>query len=384
MTSLAQQLDSTDSAALPRADYPRRRPFMTRGGLRRARPIPTGGEALVRVGDHVESGARVARGAREMRATVIDLAASLGVDGDAARYLTRAVGDEVAQGEALAERRALGGLQRRAVRAPFSGRLAHVSEHTGLAYLVPPSAEQTVLAHLTGRVVAVDERAVTIEGSAFAVTARAGAGPAVAGVLMVAEALERLPRDVAGAIVACGFPVNEATVRALLDGGAAAIVAATVEEETLERLGWDDAFWARAGTPPPAPPATLLALSFSAAPPAGVWEALRALAGRPASALGWELTPDGGRITPELLVALGENAPSLYGLPEGGEADVELRPGTRVRAIAGRAIGLVGEVIALSPGPFRLRSEIGTEVADVSFPYGVRLRLPVTHLQVMP
>lgn len=196
---------------------------------------------------------------------------------------------------------------------------------------------------------------------------------------MVADSPDGVPGEVGGAVVACGFAVDEATVRRLVDGGAAAIVATTVEEETLERLGWADAFWPAAGAAPPALPLTVVALSFSPAPPAGLWEALRALAGRPASAVGSE-----PYTSPELLVTLGENAPSLYGLPDTGEAEVHLRPGMRVRAIAGRASGLVGEIVALSFGPYRLRSEVSAEVADVAFPYGVRLRLPVQHLQVMP
>ena len=83
-------------------------------------------------------------------------------------------------------------------------------------------------------------------------------------------------------------------------------------------------------------------------------------------------------------MSLGENAPSLYGLPDSGEAEVTLAPGARERVIAGRGEGLVGEVVALSPGPYRLRSEVAADVADVVFPYDVRLRVPVTHLQAMP
>jgi hypothetical protein len=113
-----------------------------------------------------------------------------------------------------------------------------------------------------------------------------------------------------------------------------------------------------------------------------LWEALRSLAGRLASVVGREDGVEAG--APELLVVLGENAPSLYGLPESGESAVRLSPGSRVRVIAGRANGLVGEILALSPAQYRLRSEVGAEVADVSFPYGVRLRVPVLHLQAMP
>lgn len=391
MPALASMLDATESPDLPRADYARRRPFMARGVLRRMRRIPVGGEAIVAVGESVAAASPVARVLRAGRATAVDLAGALGIgldrdgrDGEVSRHLSRVAGDEIGEGETLAERRALGGLQRRVVRAPLTGRLAHVSDQTGVAYVTPAPVESVVHAHLSGRVVEVTGTAITIEGSAFTASGRAGAGPAASGPLFVMASADQVPSDVDGAVVACGFPLDQDVVRHLTDAGAVAIVAPSVEEETIDRLGWADAFWPRAGAGGSAtvPPVTVLALSFSPSPPVGLWEALRSLSGRSASVIGREDVPDGGQS--ELLVALGENAPSLYGLPEGGENAVTLAPGSRVRVIAGRANGLVGEVVALSPGPYRLRSEVGAEVADVSFPYGVRLRVPVLHLQAMP
>ena len=393
MPTLAALLDATEAPARPRADSARRRPFIAAGRVRRARPIPAGGEALVRVGDVVEAGDAVARGWRAGRATAIDVAGALGIgserEGEVVRHLSRAAGEEVAEGETLAERRALGGLQRRSVRVPLSGRLAHVSDRTGVAYVVPPPVETLVRAHLGGRVVEVTATSVSVEGTAFVATGRAGAGGVAVGPLIVASESDQLPADVSGGVVACGFTLDADAVRALVDGGAVAIVAPSVEEETIDRLGWADAFWPRASgaVGVVVPPVTVVALSFSPSPPAGLWEALRALAGRTAALVGREDGVEGS--VPELIVALGENAPSLYGLPErnggaDGGASLRLAPGARVRAIAGRANGLVGEIVALSPGPYRLRSEIGAEVAEVAFPYGVRLRVPLLHLQAMP
>ena len=393
MPTLAALLDATEAPELPRADFARRRPFMVAGRVRRVRRIPTGGEALVAQGETVEADTSVARGWRSGRATAVDVAGALGIglerEGEVGRHLVRSAGDEGAEGETLAERRALGGLQRRTVRVPVTGRLAHVSEQTGVAYVAPPAVEHVVRAHLGGRVVEVAPTGLTIEGNAFVASGRAGAGRAASGPLLVVSGAEQLPSDVGGGVVACGFTLDQTTVRRLVDGGAVAIVASSVEEDAIDGLGWGDAFWpgGSRGPLPPVPPVTVLALSFSQSPPAGLWEALRALAGRTASVVGGE---GGAEVSiPELIVALGENAPSLYGLPErssgtDSEAAVRLAPGSRVRVIAGRANGLVGEIVALSPGPYRLRSEVAAEVAEVAFPYGVRLRVPLLHLQSMP
>src|SRR5688572_16584209 len=122
MPTLAALLDVSDALELPRADFARRRPFMVAGRVRRARRVPTGGEALVGVGEIVEADTPVARGWRSGRATAIDVAGALGIglerEGEVGRHLARSAGDEVAEGETLAERRALGGLQRRTVRVP--------------------------------------------------------------------------------------------------------------------------------------------------------------------------------------------------------------------------------------------------------------------------
>ena len=386
--TLAGLLEATAAPELPRADFARRRPFMAAGVLRRARRVPTGGEALVRVGETVEAGAPIVHTWRSGRATAVDVAGALGLsadrDGELGRHLLRAAGDEVAEGEPLAERRALGGLQRRVVRAPLTGRLAHVSDQTGVAYVVPSPIESVLRAHLGGRVAEVTATSVTIEGPGFVASGRAGAGGVAVGPLLIAPAADQLPLEVSGGVVACGFPLDQDVVRRLIDAGAVAIVAPSVEEETIDRLGWAEAFWPRVstGASAPVPPVTVVALSFSPSAPAGLWEALRALAGRVASVLGREEGADAS--APELIVALGENAPSLYGLPEKGETVVRLAPGARVRVIAGRANGLVGEVVALSSGAYRLRSEVGVDVAEVAFPYGVRLRVPLLHLQAMP
>lgn len=357
---------------------------MTRGSLRRERRLPPGATPLVSAGDILESGAAIARVFRSGRATSVDLAGGLGIDsgdGEAlARTLVRQAGEDVAQGDVLAERRSFGGLQRRTVKSPVTGKVDYISAETGIAYIAPDAAPVELLAHLAGRVIRVTDELVEIDGAALAVAAQAGAGPAVAGPLIVAGSPDALPRDVGGAIVACAFPIEQQTVQELIHGGVAAIVATAVEDDTLEHLGWDTVFWPQGRSlRPPAPPVTLLALSFSAMPPAGLWEALRSLAGRQASVIGRE-----PGASPELLVSLGENAPSLYSLPELPETDVTLATGSRVRVITGRAQGLVGEILALSPGPYRLRSEVSAEVADVAFPYGVRLRLPLLHLQAMP
>ncbi len=395
MPTLALQLargGSGGAVLISPADYPARRPWLTRGTMRRVRRLPAGAALLVQPGDVVEGGAPIGRSMYAGRAAAVDLAAGLGItpgrDGGLERLLQRTAGDDVAEGEVLAERRTLGGLQRRTVKAPASGRLVHVSMDTDVAYLAPQPAAVETRAHLPGLVREVSDTAVVIEGDAIAIGARAGAGPAVSGTLMLAEDPAELPIQVAGGIVMVGFPLDEASARALVERGAVAIVALSAEAETIDRLGWDAALWpssharrAAGVHGAPSPPVTVLVLTYGS-PPAELWATLRSLAGRPASALGRE-----PGAAPELIVTTAaanehEAPPATSGEP--AVEDDALAPGQRVRVVAGRADGLTGEVVSVSARPYRLRSEVTTEVADVRFPYDVRLRVPLLHLQRAP
>ena len=395
--SLALQLERATAGPRtlpPVADYARRQPLLSHGLLQRVRRwpascrdgrgVPNGpaapeAEVLVQVGDHVQPGDAVARYHARGRATAVDVAGELGLPPDRAAAATvRTAGEMLAEGEVLASRSRLGGLQRSHVRAPFAARIRYVSPETGIVYLEAITVESSVPAHLAGTVVEVRPDGVVIAGHGLAVAGIAGAGRAAAGILIVAETPEMVPPETSGAIVACGFAIDEAVVSRLIASGAAALVAAGVQDDALARLGWDDLLWPRGqgGPARPAPPLTLVLLSMGeGAAPRDVWDALRPLAGRAASALGAE-----PGAAPELVVSM-DVPPEPAGGAGGGRAQRPLARGDRVWVAAGRAQGLVGEIAQIVPGPVRLPSEVHTGVADVIFPFDVRMRLPLLHLR---
>ena len=390
--TLARDLERGDEAPGQAArlalDYPRRTPLVEAGRLRRRRSwTAPDAELLVRPGDRAGAGDAVARAPVVGRAAAVDVARSLGVSPDrAAGSLNRRVGETIAEGEPLAERRSLGGLQRRTLRAPAGGRLSYVSTETGIAYIEPLAGEARIAAHLDGEVVAVAADSALIEGEGIALAGTAGAGPAVAGILVTAESPEALPEGIDGAIVACGFALDEGTIGRLADAGAAAVVAAGIEETAIAHLGWDDLLWADGRqSAPPAPPFTVVLLAATAAaPPAGVWDLLRSLGGRGASAVGAE---HGAPC--ELIVSLAaseaaELATRCLGTDRaGGHSAAGIGVGQRASVLAGRADGLTGEVEEIGGTPYRLASEVHTDVATVVFPYDVRLRVPLLHLRAL-
>ncbi len=68
--------------------------------------------------------------------------------------------------------------------------------------------------------------------------------------------------------------------------------------------------------------------------------------------------------------------------PDAG-ASAGVTIGHRICVVSGRADGLTGEVEEVSPVPYRLASEVRTDVATVAFPFDVRLRVPVLHLRTI-
>jgi hypothetical protein len=368
------------------------RALVTRGPLRRRRSwAPDAADILVQPGDRVDAGDAVARRRRPARAIALDAAAVLAVPPDRVQVsLSRQVGDVVAEGDVLAERRSLGGLQRRVLRSPASGRLSYVSPVHGTVFVEPMPAESAVLAYLGGTVAEVLPDGVVLEGAGLAIAGVAGAGPAATGPLLLAESPTALPPEAAGAVVACAFPLLESTVRGLADAGAAAVLAPGISDATLQRLGWDDLLWSaplRLGQrerrgPRPAPPLTCVLLSVSAreVSPA-LWETLRPLAGRSAAAAGSE-----PGLAPEVVLSEGPAPAEAQDSGRGARAPLA---GTSVYVVAGRAEGLIGEVVQASDAPFRLPSEVATAVAEPQLPAGApaggpagaTVRVPLAHLQ---
>jgi hypothetical protein len=395
---LARPLAPPLAPLLPAVQRLSGRALVTRGPLRRRRSwAPDAADILVQPGDRVDAGDAVARRRRPARAIALDAATVLAVPPDRVPgSLSRQVGDMVAEGDVLAERRSLGGLQRRVLRSPASGRLSYVSPQHGTVFVEPMPAESAVLAYLAGTVAEVLPDGVILVGTGLAIAGVAGAGPAATGPLLLAESPTALPVDAAGAVVACAFPLLESTVRSLADAGAAAVLGPGISDATLQRLGWDDLLWSapvRLGQrerrgPRPAPPLTCVLLSVSArdVSPA-LWETLRPLAGRVAAAAGSE-----PGLAPEVIFSDG---PDSAVSRESGGGDRAQTGSTTVYVIAGRAEGLIGELVQASEAPFRLPSEVATAVAELRLPdgpsddqpagapTGTAVRVPLAHLQAL-
>ncbi len=259
-------LDRTDQPSAGQAMAPQApfvgRPLLTEGLVRRRRAWGTDeAEVLVRQGDQVSAGQAVARLRRPGRATALDAAAILGLSPERVESsLLCAVGDMLAEGDVLAERRALAGLQRRVLRSPASGRLSYVSPAHGTLFIQPQAVESAVIAHLSGEVVAAGAAGGAGGGPAPPAARVAGAGRAAAGKRYRGGAPTALPTEPGGGLGSWGVVREEGPVVAMAGAGAVGILAPGIADATIQRLGWDDLLWTAArgagralGIPPGAP-----------------------------------------------------------------------------------------------------------------------------------
>lgn len=385
LSSVACRIETGDDVVpeAPRDDLPRRRATMERGRLRRWRRW-SGDYAVcaVQPGAMVAAGHNVATIYRKGRVRAIDVAGALGITPEqVTKVLIRRLGEEVVEGDLLAEQRLLLGGRRRRIFSPAGGQLLYASASSGLVYVSGPPSEAPVLAHVGGQVVAVGADSVLVEGNAIAFSGVAGAGRAVAGRLLAAALPRDLPPDLSGSVVACRFPLDEATGRSLASRGAVGVVAGGIDAQAMLRLGWDDVLWplvrprfgARAIDP--APPLTIVLLSVANdGVPDEIWRRLTALNGRPVSLLGWEVGA-----SPELVATLDG--------PSGGSPPPVTLDGIRtVRLRAGTGAGRVIKVEGLLPFPVQLPSEVEVQAArldelDEYAPPGAQPVAPGRHLQ---
>ncbi|NDF97174.1 MAG: hypothetical protein EB107_15305, partial [Proteobacteria bacterium] len=221
MTATTQELArflETNEGTVPepvRDDLPRRRAVVERGRLRRWRRW-TGerGACVVQNGATVAASHNVATIFRNGRVRAIDVAGALGVAPEqVVKMLVRNIGEQLAEGDLLAEQRLFFGQRRRRIVSPATGTFIYFSTTSGVAYVAGSATETQVYAHVGGQVVGVFADSVLVEGNAVSISGVAGAGRAVAGRLIVASTPTQIPMDLTGSIVACSFPLDETTAR---------------------------------------------------------------------------------------------------------------------------------------------------------------------------
>lgn len=359
------------------------RPGVVSGMLRRLRRVGSTATILVQPGDYVLPDTVVARVQPPGRLHLVNAAEALGVPARRlVRYARVQAGQDVEQGELLAESRGPLGLRRRQCHAPLAGTVAWISTESGCIAIVEPEPAAEIRAHLGGKVVATQPgHGVTIEGPGLAVLGVAGCGSTAHGTLLLAADLSDIPERAGGAVVALARPVTHYDVvhvaetgargllaPALVPGGAGPLLAAV--ERFIARCGLHAGHSVAAPAPLPRDFCLVLTEGFGEIDmPPWMRELLQKYSGQAAS-----LTAEPPQ--PELLLP-------LEVIPD-GPGPVGLRPGALVRLTAPSSLGLQATVVQPSPLPRRLPAGLREPAALVQLPDESRQWHGLANLELAP
>lgn len=354
--------------------------------IRKERRLPIQGEVLVVEGQEVTADTIVARALLPGNPVTIRAAERLGVEpNELPGLLLRQMGDQVAEGEVLAETKGLWGLFRSQLRAPAAGAIEHVSDRSGFIALRGQPIPIEVDAYVEGRVVEVipGEGAVVETTGAF-IQGIFGVGGERRGELLILadepdEALDpdRIIANCEGAIGVAGATASPEAIRKCAEANLAGLIVGAVDDAALRALVGHDIGVAITGQED-VPLTLILTEGFGSLPMARrTFELLRSLEGRLASING-ATQVRAGVIRPEIIV------PGAPAAPEGSEAaGQELAPGASVRIIREPHFGQLARVVALPPELREIETEAHVRVVELELADGQRVIVPRANVEII-
>jgi len=347
--------------------------------VRKQRRLPLPGEILVRPGQPVEPHTPVARAELPGELVTVRCSEELGIEpAELGGALRVKPGEQVSEGQVLAELKGLFGLFASRVRAPVSGRVEFASAATGHVGIRRERAPLVLTAFVRGRVAEIaPPDTVVIETRGALVQGVFGVGGETTGQVLCPVRSPReplaesaLPVELAGKIVVGGAWAEPEAWRALVERAAAGLVVGSLRDSELAAyLGYELGIAITGQEDVPFP--VLVTEGFGRIPMAErTFELLRSLEGRHASMSG-QTQIRAGAIRPELVAP--REPPPEGRAPEPGPAPAAARAagtldvGSKVRLIRHPRFGRTGRVIELPEEP----REIAT---------GARVRVLVAEL----
>lgn len=213
--------------------------------VRKVRRLPIKGDVLVSVGEQVSADTVVAHALRPGPIRPVRVAETLGIEShEIERYLTKKVGDAVAEGEVVAESKSLFGLITTQCRSPYSGTVEFISPLTGhLAVRGAPSPLE-VSAYVKGRVAEViAEEGVTVETEGAMVQGIFGVGGERVGeIIALAQRPDQVVEEehvsdaLAGKVVIGGSAFSTAAILKARQAAAVVLVAGGITHQSLRAL----------------------------------------------------------------------------------------------------------------------------------------------------
>jgi len=336
--------------------------------IRRTRRMPPSAVPTVTLSKPVKAQDVVAVNEIPGPLRIVRLADALRTDATKAEsYLRRRLGDHVAKGEVLAERRR--GLRRLRVVAPIEGTIVHITH--GQVLIEGERRTEEVYASVPGRVVMVESgKQVTIETVAALVQIAWGTGGLAWGTLRVMDAKPTLQADASrfnidhrGAIVAIAAPLTEEFVKAAAEIRPKGLIAGSMPSSLIPKLreldfpvGISQGFGQLAMTD-------------------RILNLLNTYNGREI-ALDMATSGDWRETRPEIIIPVtGQTA------PEDRAADNQFRVGQKARILQKPPLGEIAAITALPSERKATESGLWLNGAMVQLPSGETLFVPFANLE---
>jgi biotin carboxyl carrier protein len=352
----------------------------------RSRMLPIPGEVLVDIGAHVEPDTVVARALLPGNVSIAHLARELGVAAaDLGDLMLVKVGDEVTEGQPVAQSKGIFGIGKKSIEAPTTGVLESISKVSGQVIYRGAPIPVDVKAYIAGTVTAVTPTfGADITARGTMVQGIFGIGPEVYGTITMAakdpsEPLE--PGDIKpehkNAIVVGGSIASLATLRAAIKTGVRAVIVGGIDADDLKELLGFDLGVAITGNETLGL-TVVVTEGFGPLPMAGkTFRLLSDAAGRTASVSG-ATQIRAGVLRPELLV------PGAVGAVEETAVDSgQLVLESSVRIIRDPHFGALARVVDLPHEPRKLETESAVRILTVALADGEQVTLPRANVELV-
>ena len=217
--------------------------------LRRRRILPIPGEVVVEEGATLQPHQVVARTFLPGKVEIVNVANKMGVDqSDVPGAMLKKEGEQVGQGEIIAEAKSLFGLLTSRATATLEGTVESISGVTGQVVLRGPPQPIEVDAYIEGRVLeVVPDQGVVVESRGTLIQGIFGIGGETTGEIAMACSTPRdildedsLSADLRGRVVVGGSLVTGAALEKAVQLGIRGVVAGGFDDQDLRRfLGHD-------------------------------------------------------------------------------------------------------------------------------------------------
>jgi hypothetical protein len=340
--------------------------------IRRERLLPVPGRVVVRKGQRVSPKDVVAEANLAPEHIVLDLVRGLNVSPEQADALiARRAGEEVGEGDVIAERSIWMGISRRNVRAPHSGKIVVAGE--GQVLLEVDSKPGELLAGLSGVVVElISERGVVIETIGAWIQAVWGNGRIDYGLLNVRldspEEMftrERLDINLRGSVILGGHCQDKEVLTSAEDLPVRGMILSSMDSALIPTA-------LKVNYP------ILVIEGFGQLPMNPLAFQLLATSERREVALNAEYWDKYTNSRPEIVITLpADGTPPL-------PPDMDfLAPGQQVRVVAPPYKGEIGTIMAIRSGLVNLPSGLRTQAARVRLESGDEVILPLANLEII-